>query len=141
MYATIQEVKDGTSFNEVSSLSDTKIQSYIDRATSWIHRVAKKSFESETDPYLLTDLKTATILLVEYLWFWDQSEVKEGAFDQIESEKLGSYSYKVKETKAAPGEETGNKELDSILDSLKPRVIGVSFFSVSGPTRMNSDEV
>lgn len=134
MYATIQEVKDRTSFEEVSALSDGKIVGYIERAEGWIHRATGRKFREETNPDVLAELRAGTILLVELLWLQDNPDIKESAVLGIESEKIGSYSYTAKNLQ--PGEKTGISELDSILESLKVQPIsGLSFFSVSGPSR------
>ncbi|MBO0962345.1 DUF3199 family protein [Neobacillus sp. MM2021_6] len=133
MYANTQEVKDRTSFPEVAALTDEKITGYIERSESWLHRAAGRKFRDETDPDMLADLRTATILLVEYLWYQDNPDVKEDSLSPIDSEKIGSYSYTAK--KVQPGESTGIPELDSIIDSLKVQpVTGISFFAVSGPS-------
>jgi hypothetical protein len=132
MYATVQEVKDRTSFPEVSALSEGKLQGYIERAEGWIHRSTGRKFREERDRDILSDLRTATILLVEYLWYQDNPDIKENAINPVDSEKIGSYSYTAK--KVQPGEQTGIPELDSILDSLKVGLVtGTLFFSVSGP--------
>jgi hypothetical protein len=132
MYATVQEVIDRTSFPEVSELPEEKILGYIERAESWLHRSTRRKFREEKDTDVLVDLRTATILLVEYLWYQDNPDIKEDALSPVDSEKIGSYSYTVK--KVQPGEQTGIPELDSILDSLKVGpVTGTLFFSISGP--------
>jgi hypothetical protein len=132
MYATVQEVIDRTSFPEVSGLPEEKIFGYIERAESWLHRSTRRKFREEKDTDVLADLRTATILLVEYLWYQDNPDIKENALSPVDSEKIGSYSYTAK--KIQPGEQTGIPELDSILDSLKVgAVTGTLFFSVSGP--------
>lgn len=139
-YATIAEVKARTSFEEIASLTDEKVTGYIERAEGWLHRATKRKFRVETDPDVLADVKTATILLVEYIWYLDNPDVKEGGMSGAESEKIGSYSYTVK--RVSPGEPTGIAELDSIIDSLKtdPRQ-GLMFFSVSGSPRVMKNEV
>jgi hypothetical protein len=132
-YATLEDVRGMTTFPEVASLSDDKLQAYIDRASAWIRRDTGQSFEGETDSDILLDLRIATTLLVEYLWYWDQTDVKDGLMSNAESERIGSYSYN---KKAVPGESTGNKELDSILASLRVSdANGLFLFSVSGPSR------
>lgn len=132
-YASLQEVRDRTSFTEVSSLSDSKLTGFIERAESWIHRSTGRKFRDETDSDILSELRTSVVLLVEYLWYHDHSDVKEEALSPIESEKIGSYSYSGK--KATPEDKTGITELDSIIDSLKVEPItGLAFFSISGPT-------
>jgi len=89
-YATVAEVKERASFSEIAALTDIKIQGYIDRATSWIHREAQRKFKDETDEDLLADLRTATVLLVEYLWYQDNPDIKESSLSPIETEKIGS---------------------------------------------------
>lgn len=143
-YATPQEVRDRTSFPEVDALDDGKLTGFIERAEGWIHRAAGRKFWDETDPDVLADLRTATVLLVEYLWYNDHPEVRESALSQIGSVKIGSYSHKVSGLGSADTKDemdfqatrTGIQELDLILDSLKSKPVeGVFFFSVSGPSR------
>ncbi|TWT04608.1 head-tail connector protein [Planomicrobium sp. CPCC 101079] len=117
-FATVTEVKERVSFDEIIALDDNKIQDLIKRAEAWIRRFTGRSFAEETNSEKLEDLKTATVLLVEFLWFQDQPDMKEEAFDNVQSEKLGSYSYTKKN--ANPGETTGVVELDHILLSLRP---------------------
>lgn len=112
-FATVAEVKARVAFE----IEVNKIEDLIDRAERWIRRFTGRSFAEETEPDKLADLRTATVLLVEYLWFQDQPDMKEEAFDNVQSEKIGSYSY----TKnAKSGESTGVAELDQILYSLRP---------------------
>lgn len=133
-YATLQEVRGLTTIEQVAALTDEKLQGYIDRASSWVRRDTGQDFEGETDPDILADLRTATVLLVEYLWYWDQPEAKTGAMTNMESERIGSYSYNTRQ--AGPGETTGSKELDSILAALRvTEPAGPFIFSVSGPSR------
>jgi hypothetical protein len=126
LYATIQEVMVRTSFEEVSVLSDEKITSYIERAERWIRRATNRDFSEETDQDVLEDLKTATVLLVEYLWYWDNPDVKEDSINSVDSEKIGSYSFSGKKEKS--GELTGMQELDNILTSLKNQPVSPLFF-------------
>jgi hypothetical protein len=136
-YVTVQEVRARTSLGEVAALPDEKLLLYIDRATAWIHRVAQRKFYDETDPDLLTDLKTASVLLVEYLWVQDHPEEKDRVMSKIKQERIGSYSYTLKDDSSEEPELTGIKELDSILLSLMPKPLGAGlFFSVSGPSRV-----
>ena len=140
-YATVAEVKERVSFNEITVMSTPKLQGYIDRATSWIHREAQRKFKDETDEDLLADLRTATVLLVEYLWYQDNPDIKESSLSPIETEKIGSYSYTMRDVQTIDsikereyeGTRTGIKELDLILQSLKQDIpTGISFFSISG---------
>lgn len=136
-YATLQEVRDLVTISEVAGLPDEKLQGYIDRASAWIRRDTGQDFEGETDADILSDLRIATTLLTEYLWFWDQPEIKDGAMSLVESERIGSYSYNIKD-KPTPGKDTGNKELDSILASLRVKEPSKAFvFSVFGPSRLD----
>ncbi|MBA4543990.1 DUF3199 family protein [Thermoactinomyces daqus] len=122
---------------EVAVLPDEKLQLYLDRATAWIHRMAQRKFYNETDPDLLTDLKTASVLLVEYLWVQDHNEGKEQVMSGIKQESIGSYSYTLKDDTGEESGLTGMKELDSILQSLIPKPLATGmFFSVSGPSRV-----
>lgn len=116
-FATVVEVKDEAAFEEISNMEDSKVQKLIERAEAWIRRFTGRSFAEETRSEKLADLKTATVLLVEFLWFQDQPDMKEEVFDNVQSEKIGSYSYTKKN--AASGETTGVAELDHILLSLR----------------------
>ncbi|MDA4083844.1 DUF3199 family protein [Bacillus cereus] len=135
MYASPADVKEKTSFKEISSLSNEKIQLYIDRAAAWIHREVKRTFENEKKKQTLLDLLIATVLLVEYLWYQDHPEMKETQMSSLSNEEIGNYSYTLRD--ALDGNKTGIKELDLILDSLRVQntVTGFNFFSVSGPSR------
>lgn len=130
-FATTTEVKDRVAFEELNTMPDNKLEVLIERAERWIKRFTGRSFSEETDPDKLADLRHATVLLVEYLWFQDQPDMKEEAFDNVQTEKIGSYSY----TKnAKPGEATGVVELDQILYSLRPSAdLKPMFFSTFGP--------
>ncbi|WP_242299184.1 hypothetical protein [Bacillus cereus group sp. BfR-BA-01382] len=146
MYASPADVKERTSFIEVSSLSNEKLQLYIDRAASWIHREVKRTFENETNKQTLSDLLTATVLLVEYLWYQDHPETKEAQLSTASSEKIGNYSYTLRDALGGNtademkfgANRTGIKELDLILDSLRVNntITGFNFFGVSGPSRV-----
>lgn len=133
-FADTQDVRDQTTISAVSSLSDTKINFYIERANAYLRRVTKRDYRGETDVDLLSDLKRVTVLLVEYLWFIDQPEVKEGNLAGIDTEVIGSYSY----NKSANATGTGNPEFDALLSSLVG-TIGLNLFSVSGPSRGRID--
>lgn len=148
-YATVEEVRDLTSLDEVKELSDVKLQNYIDRAGAWIRRETKRTFEGETDIDVLLDLTTATYLLVEYLWYQDNPEVKDNVFSPVETERIGSYSYTMRDVKTVDsikereyvGQSTGIKELDLILSALRASNTDTGlFFSVSQPSRRNPNE-
>lgn len=131
-FATIQDVREQTTINEVSNLSDTKIDFYIERANSYLRRTTKRNYRNETDPDLLSDLKRVTVLLVEYLWFLDQPEVKENNLAGIEVERIGSYSYNKGSMRG-----TGSPELDDLLKSLGGS-IGINLFFTAGPSRVTA---
>lgn len=134
MYATVAEVKTRATFPEVRALPDDDLTAYIDRANAYLHRSTRRNFADETDPDIVTDLRTATIMLVEYLWFWDHPEIKESGMAGVDSERIGSYSYTAK--KVPPGENTGIPELDMILGYLRAApAISVPFFAVRGDNR------
>lgn len=133
-YVTIEEVKTRSSFEEVAALSDEKITGYIKRAEGWLHREVGRKFRDETDEDVLDEVETAVILLVDYLWFWDDPELRESQMVQMKSERIGSYSYQFGD-KDLPDGKTGVRELDNIIDSLKVDTVGVNFLSVTGPTR------
>lgn len=140
MFATVDEVKEHSIFqDEVKALSDEKIERLIMRAERWIIRGTGNDFKSEEDAGILFDLEQATILLVDCFIYWDNPEIREQAFESasgVSSEKIGSYSYNISASAVDAGEETGIKELDSIIDSLKSIYTDTSaalFFKVSGP--------
>lgn len=135
MFVTATEIRERTSFEELSSLSDSDLDWYIERADSWIYRATGRDYTAETRESIQRDLRIATILLVELLWLKDQPDIKESEMSGLSSERIGSYSYNVK---AQPGECTGNAELDSILESLKGKNY-VNFFGVFGPSRAKGD--
>lgn len=132
-FATIEDVRNFTSFSEVSDLSEEKITKYIEFANAYIRRKTGFDYSNATDPYLLTNLERATVLLVEYLWFNDQPEIKEAKMSGVESEKIGTYSYNL----SNGGDSTGNAELDELLESLTPKY-GLNLFSVSKPSRVRA---
>ncbi|WP_153465122.1 DUF3199 family protein [Sediminibacillus terrae] len=139
MFATAEEVKERASFEEVSSLSNEKLENYILRAERWIFRATGVDYSNEEDIGILEDLKVATSHLVDYLWLWDQPDIKEALTSPYDSESIGSYSFQLKNLttmkNAVPGEKTGIKELDNILEDLKPAFTAPNFFRVSGPSR------
>lgn len=129
-FATVSDVRDQTTFSEVSDLSDTKIEKYIELANAYLRRYTGVNYREATDPDLLIDLERVTVLLVEYIWLHDQPEVKEASYTGMESERIGTYSYNL-----GGKDGTGNLELDQLLTSLT-RSYGLNFFSVSGPSRV-----
>ncbi|MEP9408565.1 hypothetical protein ABKP09_19800 [Peribacillus frigoritolerans] len=132
MFITEQEIKDLTSFSGVSGLSSEKLKHYMDRADSWIRRATNSpAMELSTNVATQKDMRIATLLLVEYLWYWDDPEAKESAFSHEETVKIGSFSY----NKAEPGQKTGIQELDSILSHYVYRPYISNYFRVSGPSR------
>ncbi|MBH8599075.1 MULTISPECIES: DUF3199 family protein [unclassified Thermoactinomyces] len=136
-YLSVEEVRERTSLKEVAELPEEKLQLYLERATAWIHRVAQRKFYDETDLDRLIDLKTASVLLVEYLWVQDHDEGKERVMSQVKQERIGSYAYTLKDDTGKETGLTGIKELDSILLSLMPKTFATGmFFSVSGPSRV-----
>ncbi|MED4866113.1 DUF3199 family protein [Heyndrickxia faecalis] len=132
MYATVDDVKKRSVFPEVKALPDEDINSYLSRASRWIYRSTKVDYTDTTDSGILEDLRTASIHLVDLLWYQDNVDVKEAGMANLQSERIGSYSYTAME-KAVPGGKTGIPELDMILDGLKPTIDGFGFFKVSGP--------
>lgn len=132
MFAEASDVRDRTSFDEVESLTDEQIESFIKRAERWIYRATEIDYSDEQNENMLVDLETATIHLVDLLWMQDQPDMKDASLSSMESEKIGSYSYS-KSKEAVPGQSTGIPELDGILESLKVTMNGVNFFRVGGP--------
>ena len=136
MFISPSEIQSLTSFDSVRDLSPEKLDFYIDRADSWIIRATNKDYSNTTDVFLQKTLKQATLLLVEYLVYWDDPEIKSTMMGPEDGITLGSYrvNYKgLSEWKQAlPGEETGIKELDNILNSLRYRPSVGMYFKVLG---------
>jgi len=141
MFITAAEIKSLSTFEEVAALDVAEIDRYIGRADSWIRRATGRRFDTSDDEYVQEDVRVATILLVEYLWYWDNPEVREAMMGPYDNEDIGSFGARYKNIRtwreAVPGEETGIKELDNILNSLKRRVAINSFFRVFGPSRID----
>jgi hypothetical protein len=135
MFATLENIRDGTAFPEVKELDDAQLTAYIKRAERWIYHATGVDYSSATDEGVLTDLQTADIHLVDLLWYQSQDDVKDEAISGMQSERMGNYQY-TKMQKATPqSDSTGIPELDMILKGLTPsHVYGASFFSVSGPS-------
>lgn len=136
MFVEVEEIKSLTSFEEVGALSNEKLQQYIERADSWIYRATHKDYSESTNKYVQSDLKRATVLLVEYLFYWDDPEVKTTMMGPDDSVSLGSYKVNYKslsEWKSTlPGGETGIKELDNILATYRYSPGVGAYFKVLG---------
>lgn len=133
MFITPAEIRELSSFSEVEALTDGQIQGYIERADSWIRRATNRDYSGVDDAVIRQDMRVATLLLVEYIWLWDNPEVKESMMGPDQGVKLGSYSVQYKNINtwknALPGEETGIKELDNILKNYQ-YVPAASLFTV-----------
>nr|DAL87866.1 MAG TPA: Head Tail Connector Protein [Caudoviricetes sp.] len=135
MFATPENVKSGTAFVEVKELSDDQITAYIQRAGRWIYYATGVDYTDTTDEGILLDLKTATVKLVDLLWYQDQPDAAEGSIAGMQSERIGNYQYTAMQKATAQSDTTGIPELDMLLKGLTPtRVYGADFFSVSGPS-------
>lgn len=123
MFISVSEIKSLTSFQEVRDLSDEKIERYIERADSWIYRATNRDFSETNSLFVQSDMKQATLLLVEYLHYWDVPEIRESMMGPEDGVTLGSYRVNYKSLsewrEAVPGEFTGVKELDNILRSYR----------------------
>ncbi|MFP5116160.1 hypothetical protein ACSU64_28020 [Bacillaceae bacterium C204] len=129
MFITPSEIRDRTSFEEVKGLTDAQLEDYIQRADSWILRATNRDYTTTNDIFIQDDLGVATWLLVEYLWLWDNPELKEEMMGHDEVIRLGSFTV----NKGAKPENglTGVEELDSILMKYRFRPnFGLGFFSV-----------
>ena len=113
MFLTTAEIRELTTFSEVESLADSDLQRYIERADAWIRRATNRDYSLTENRAIQQDMRVATLLLVEYIWLWDNPELKEEAMSHDEVIRLGSYT--VNKEKARSGELTGVDELDSIL--------------------------
>lgn len=131
MFLSIEDAKALTTFDEIAGLTDSEVQGYIDRADAWIRRTTGRYDLIDTlDENIQEDLKLATLMLMEYIWYWDQEENKEQSISRDESVKIGSYTYN--KTKVDSRGRTGNHELDNILDSLKYKPSAFLFRTTRG---------
>lgn len=123
MFLTVEEIRSLTSFEGVRDLSDEELERYIERADSWIYRATSRDFTETTNLFVQNDIRQATLLLVEYLYYWDDPEVRESMMGPEEAVTLGSYKVNYRSLsewrEAIPGEFTGVKELDNILKSYR----------------------
>lgn len=131
MFITADEIKELSTLDGVKALSVDQINGYIERADQWINRATMPAIENTENEKIQKDLRIATWLLVEYLFYWDDPENREAAISNDDSVRIGSFSYK---TKANTGEKTGIKELDLILERYewKPKI--GNYFRISGPS-------
>lgn len=133
MFATPEDVKKRSAFAEVKALPDADITSYLSRAARWIYHATKVDYTETADPGILEDLRTASIHLVDLLWYQDQDDVKDESITGMQSERMGNYQYTKMQNAAPQSDGTGISELDMILKGLTPsNGYGASFFSVSG---------
>lgn len=136
MFITAEEIKELSSLDEVKALSNIKVSQYMERADSWIIReTGRRDLITTEDEFFQKDLATATLLLVEYLWFLDLQEVKESNMSGLDSERIGTYSYNRSASRSDTFGSTNNEELNQILNSLKVRP-DLNFFNVSKPSKM-----
>lgn len=139
MFITAGEIQTLTTFEEVAALPVEDIDRYIMRADSWIRRATGRNFlDEQIEEFVQEDLRVATLLLVEYLWYWDNPDVRISVMGPYNGEQLGSYSVEYRDLekteRANPGDETGLKELDQILKSYRYKPSPGNFFRVSGPS-------
>ena len=136
MFITDEEIRALSSYEEVRDLSPEMLNHYINRADSWIIRATGRDYSLSKDRFIQMSLKQATLLLVEYLVYWDMPEIKESMMGPESGVTLGSYQVNYKSLsewkQAVPGEETGIKELDNILNSLRYQPKAGAFFKVLG---------
>lgn len=122
---------------ELKLLSDVELGYLIERATIFIHAVARHSFANETDQEKLMVLNRLSILAVEYLYFEDLPETKESIFNGVSSETIGSYSYSMTKpsAEAITTGQTGISEMDVLFQSLKETYGGSFLFGITRPSR------
>lgn len=123
MFITADEIRSLTSFEGVRDLSDEKLEHYLARADSWIYRATNRDFTFTDNLFVQNDMRQATLLLVEYLYYWDEPEIRASMMGPEDSVSLGSYQVNYKSLnewrEAVPGEFTGVKELDNILKAYR----------------------
>ena len=139
MFLEIDEIRSLTSFPAVRDLSDEKLEYYLERADSWIQRATNRDFSQTDDIFIQRDLARASLLLVEYLVYWDDDEIKTAMMGPRDGERLGSYSVSYKNLntwmRAVPGDNTGIKELDNIIAAYRYSPSAGLFFKVMGKGR------
>lgn len=123
MFISIEEIRSLTSFKGVRDLSDNELERYIERADSWIYRAVNRDYSLTENLFIKNDMKQATLLLVEYLFYWDDPDIRGSMMGPEEGVSLGSYQVNYRSLsewrEAIPGEYTGVKELDNILKSYR----------------------
>ncbi|MGF2144044.1 DUF3199 family protein [Vagococcus fluvialis] len=140
MFATIQEVRDTSKYkadNSFKELKDTEIQGYIERADIQITARVHCDYSKTGDDMIQKKLKIATIKMVDYLFFMDSNRKSvERKMSGLQSESMDDYSYSMSSQSLDKLDtNTGDTELDLILESLLVPISSHAFFGVSGPTR------
>lgn len=129
------DVKGRTSVEEIKAMTDTEVTELIRRAETFIRAITKRTFASETDPAIIADYETMTVMAAEYLYFHGLADVKEDAFLNVKSENIGSYSYTVEANAAISSGKTGSPEFDALISLYTVKRGGVGMlFSISGPS-------
>ena len=140
MFATIQEVRDASKYKADESfekLKDAEIQGYIERADIQITARVHCDYSKTGDEMIQKKLKIATIKMVDYLFFMDSNrKAIERKMSGLQSESMDDYSYSMSSQSLDKLDtNTGDSELDLILESLLVPISSHAFFGVSGPTR------
>lgn len=130
MFITAAEVRSLTSFGGVRELTDSEIDGYLARADLWIRRSTNRDYSLTDDLFVQEDMRLASWLLVEYLWLWDNPELKEEAMSHDEVIRLGSFSVNKKDR--SEDNLTGVDELDQILIKYRYKPVVGGFFKVLG---------
>ncbi|WP_270312061.1 DUF3199 family protein [Vagococcus fluvialis] len=140
MFATIQEVRDTSKYKADESfekLKDAEIQGYIERADIQITARVHCDYSKTGDEMIQKKLKIATIKMVDYLFFMDSNrKAIERKMSGLQSESMDDYSYSMSsQSLDRLDTNTGDPELDLILESLLVPISSHAFFGVSGPSR------
>lgn len=132
MFATAEDIKANTNYEDVKNLDNKAIEGYMLRADIWIHSATNYDYSKSKDEIVKNKLKIATIRLVDYLFYFDKNpKQREKLMQGLQSETMPDYSYSFRTSVSEVGEPTGDPELDVILSSLKVETSGFNFFRVS----------
>lgn len=99
-YAVVADVKSFAIFkDEIATKTDAEIERLIKRASMMLENEVGTTFRNSTDEDILFKLNTATIYLVDRLYFIETPEIAETALSNLASEDAMNTSYSVSNNK------------------------------------------
>lgn len=132
MFATVKEVKELSNYEAIQEMRDAQVDNFILRADIWINSATNYDYLETENKMIQNKLKVATIRLVDYLFYFDQSaSVREKLLQGLQSESTTDYSYTMRSEISSDYSRTGDRELDLILNNLKVEPNGFNFFKTS----------